>query len=173
MFRPTSRPQPPAGYYSGDQPNPNLRAFVEAHLRERPYDPASDDYAVETFTTSRTIENRRDPINDLHIYWSKKPYKAIQDYIRHYTRPGDLVLDPFCGSGGTALAALMEGRKAVAIDRSPAATFITRHYCTPVDAVALQAAFESLEQTLKPQIDSLYATRCDRCGGVAMTTYTV
>jgi hypothetical protein len=61
MFRPASLPQPPEGYYSGDQPNPNLRAFVEAHLRERPYDPTSDDYAVEAFTTSRTIENRRDP----------------------------------------------------------------------------------------------------------------
>jgi hypothetical protein len=25
----------PEGYYSGDKPNPNLRAFVESHLRER------------------------------------------------------------------------------------------------------------------------------------------
>jgi adenine-specific DNA methylase len=109
----------------------------------------------------------------LHIYWSKKPYKAIQDYIRHYTRPGDLVLDPFCGSGGTALAALMEGRKAVAIDRSPAATFITRNYCTPVDPEALRAAFAELEAKVKPEIDWLYATRCDRCDGPATTAYTV
>ena len=42
------------------------------------------------------------------------------------------MLDPFCGSGGIALAALMEGRKAIAIDRSPAATLITKNYCTPV-----------------------------------------
>lgn len=176
--RPTQRAQQTAlfrrqparstsGAYSGDQPNPNLRPFVEAHLRERPYEPASDHYEAPAFNSSRTIENRRDPINDLHIYWSKKPYKAILDYIRHYTRPGDLVLDPFCGSGGTALAALMEGRKAVAIDRSPAATFITRHYCTPVDAGELQAAFETLEQVVKPEIDKLYATRCDRCSGPA------
>ena len=66
-------------------------------------------------------------------------------YIRHYTQPGDLVLDPFCGSGGTALAALMEGRKAIAIDRSPAATFITKNYCTPVDPDELQPAFEELQ----------------------------
>lgn len=31
-------PKMPEGYYSGDKPNPNLRAFVEAHLLERPYD---------------------------------------------------------------------------------------------------------------------------------------
>src|SRR5260221_1929848 len=42
----------------------------------------------------------------------------------------DFLLDPMCGSGGTALAALMEGRTAIAIDRSPAATFITKNYCT-------------------------------------------
>ncbi len=70
-------------------------------------------------------------IYNMHTYWSKKPHTAIAEYIRHYTKPGDLVLDPMCGSGGTALAALMEGRKAVAIDVSPAATFITKNYCTP------------------------------------------
>ncbi len=35
-------PKMPEGYYSGDKPNPNLRAFVEAHLSERPYDPETD-----------------------------------------------------------------------------------------------------------------------------------
>jgi len=37
-------------------------------------------------------------VYNVHIYWSKKPHDAIQRYIRHYTRPDDLVLDPFCGS---------------------------------------------------------------------------
>ena len=109
----------------------------------------------------------------MHTYWSKKPHDAIRQYIRHYTKPGDLVLDPFCGSGGTALAALMEGRKAIAIDRSPAATFITKNYCTPVDVDELQAAFEELKARVKPEIDWLYETRCDRCGGKATTSYTV
>ena len=165
-------PEMPEGYYSGDRPNPKLRAFVEAHRRERPYDPESDDYDVPAFdqpiaTTKATA------IYNMHTYWSKKPHDAIRQYIRHYTQPGDLVLDPFCGSGSTALAALMEGRKAIAIDRSPAATFITRNYCTPVDPAALQAAFAELEARVKPEIDWLYETRCDRCGGRAATAYTV
>lgn len=46
IFRSSSLPQPPAGCYSSDQPIPNLRAFVEARLRERPYNPASDDCIV-------------------------------------------------------------------------------------------------------------------------------
>ena len=73
-------------------------------------------------------------IYNMHSYHQgKKPHDAIRQYIRHYTEVGDLVLDPFCGSGGTALAALLEGRRAIAVDRSPAATFITKNYITPVD----------------------------------------
>jgi len=165
-------PEMPAGYYSGDQPNPNLKAFVEQHLQERPYDPSTDDYDVPAF--DQPIETTKaTAIYNMHTYWSKKPHDAIRQYIRHYTQPGDLVLDPFCGSGGTALAALMEGRKAIAIDRSPAATFITKNYCTPVDVKELQKAFEELKRKVKPEIDWLYETRCDRCGGKATTAYTV
>ena len=67
----------------------------------------------------------------------------------------------------------MTGRKAIAIDRSPAATFITKNYCTPVDVIALKQAFEELKQKVKPEIDWLYETRCDRCDGPATTAYTV
>lgn len=165
-------PKMPEGYYSGDQPNLNLRAFVEQHLKERPYDPETDDYDVPAF--DKPIETTKaTAIYNMHTYWSKKPHDAIRQYIRHYTKPGDLILDPFCGSGGTALAALMEGRKAIAIDRSPAATFITKNYCTPVDIDELQKAFEELKRKVKPEIDWLYETKCDRCGGRATTAYTV
>jgi len=162
----------PVGYYSGDQPNPNLRAFVEAHMSERPYNPEHDDYEVAAFDTP--IETTKaTAIYNMHAYWSKKPHDAIRQYIEHYTQPGDLVLDSFCGSGSTALAALMGGRKAIAIDRSPSATFITKNYCTPVDVIVLKRAFEELKQKVKPEIDWLYQTRCDRCDGPATTTYTV
>ncbi len=164
--------QMPAGYYSGDQPNPNLRSFVEAHLAERPFDPEHDDYNVPAF--NKPIETTKaTAIYNMHTYWSKKPHDAIRRYIEHYTQHGDLVLDPICGSGGTALAALMTGRKAIAIDRSPAATFITKNYCTPVDIAALKQAFEELKQKVKSEIDWLYQTRCDRCDGPASTTSTV
>ncbi len=160
----------PDGYYSGDKPNPNLRRFVEEHATA--YDPEADDYSVPAF--DRPIETTKaTAIYNMHVYWSKKPHTAIRQYVRHYTRPGDIVLDPFCGSGGTALAALLEGRKAIAIDRSPAATFITKNHCTPVDPDALREAFEQVRREVQPEIDWLYETRCDRCGGKATTGYTV
>lgn len=167
-----SVPKMPEGYYSGDKPNPNLRKFVEDHLKEHPYDPETDDYDIPAF--DKPIETTKaTAIYNMHTYWSKKPHDAIRQYIRHYTKPGDLVLDPFCGSGGTALAALMEGRAAIAIDRSPAATFITKNYCTPVDVEELQATFEELKEKVKPEIDLLYETKCDRCGGKAKINFTV
>ncbi|MEQ8187754.1 MAG: DNA methyltransferase, partial [Candidatus Eremiobacterota bacterium] len=173
-FKPEKReiPKMPEGYYSGDKPNPNLKAFVEEHIKEKPYNPETDDYNVPAF--DKPIETTKaTAIYNMHTYWSKKPHDAIRQYIRHYTKEGDLVLDPFCGSGGTALAALMEGRKAIAIDRSPAATFITKNYCTPVDVEELREAFEELKKKVKPEIDWLYETKCDRCGGRATTAYTV
>jgi hypothetical protein len=160
----------PEGYYCGDKPNPNLRRFVEENAK--PYDPENDDYDVRAF--NKPIETTKaTAIYNMHVYWSKKPHTAIRQYIQHYTKPGEIVLDPFCGSGGTALAALLDGRKAIAIDRSPAATFITKNHCTPVDTDELREAFHQVRQQIQPEIDWLYETRCDRCGAKAMTGYTI
>ena len=109
----------------------------------------------------------------MHVYWSKKPHQAIRQYIRHYTKPGDIVLDPFCGSGGTAVSALLDGRKAIAIDRSPAATFITKNHCTPVDPDELRSAFQKVKQAVQKRDRLALRDSCDRCGGKAMTGYTV
>ncbi|MCL5960617.1 MAG: hypothetical protein M1358_15160 [Chloroflexi bacterium] len=160
------------GYYSRDKPNPNLQAFVESHVKDHPFVTKSDDYSVPAF--GKPIEATKvTAIYNMHRYWSKKPHDAIRQYIRHYTKPDDLVLDPFCGSGGTALAGLMEGRQVIAIDRSPAATFITKNYCTPVDVEHLHKSFEAIKEQVKPELDWLYETRCDRCGGKARTVFTV
>jgi len=156
--------------YSGDQPNPTLGTFVNAH--SSPYDSESDEYDVRAFNAPITT-TKATAIYNMHRYDSKKPHDAIRHYIRHYTKPGDIILDPFCGSGGTALAALIEDRKAVAIDRSPAAAFIAKCYCTPVDSAQVQREFEKIERKVRAELDWLYETRCDRCDGKATTAYVV
>ena len=166
----TSAPKMPDGYYSGDQPNPLLREFVE--LQGKPYEQNRDKYNVQAFHEAITL-SRATSIYHMHTYWSKKPYDAIRQYICHYTAEGDLVLDPMCGSGGTALAALMAGRKAIAIDRSPAATFITANYCSPQDMEEVRKAFFRVEHATKKEMDWLYETKCDRCAGPATTAYTL
>ena len=59
-----------------------------------------------TTTTGRRLpqtskEGKNDPIYNAHSYHTKVPPRGIIPYILHYTRPGDLILDPFCGSGMT------------------------------------------------------------------------
>ncbi|AGG05952.1 DNA methylase N-4/N-6 domain-containing protein [Dehalococcoides mccartyi] len=159
-------PKMPDGYYSVDKPNPNLRAFVEQHMKECPYDPQNDDYDVPAFdkpieTTKATV------IYNMHTYWSKKPHDAIRQYIRHYTKLGDLVLDPFCGSGGTAVAALIEGRKSVVIDLDPSATHITAGSVAIVNPTVVHNAIEQILSETDEIAKNLYEIQCPRCLGRA------
>lgn len=54
------------------------------------------------------------PRNKLHI--TEKPVELMMKYIENSTQPGDVVLDPFMGSGTTLEAARRLGRCAIGID---------------------------------------------------------
>lgn len=58
-------------------------------------------------------------------YPTQKPILLLQRIIELTTDPGDVVLDPFCGSGTTLIAAQLLGRKAIGIDISEEAIEIT------------------------------------------------
>lgn len=47
---------------------------------------------------------------------TQKPESLLARIIAASTQPGDLVLDPFCGSGTTGVAALRHGRRFIGID---------------------------------------------------------
>lgn len=94
-----------APYYTAC-PNPFIGDFIKEH--GHPYDPETDDYHREPFAAD-VSEGKNDPDlqRPLHSYLTKVPYKAIMRYILHYTDPGDIVLDGFCGTGMTGVAAQM------------------------------------------------------------------
>ena len=89
-------------------PNPFLGDFVKQNAR--PYDP-TEGYKRKPFAAD-VSEGKNDPIYNAHSYHTKVPHKAIMRYILHYTEPGDLVCDSFCGTGMTGVAAQMCGDKA-------------------------------------------------------------
>jgi 16S rRNA G966 N2-methylase RsmD len=95
----------------------------------------------------------------VHAYHTKVPAEAITGFIVANTNPGDRVLDPFCGSGMTGVAAAMAGRKAVLSDLSPAAVHIATNYTTPCEPEAFEMAVGRVLERVGDEINALYATR--------------
>jgi DNA modification methylase len=57
------------------------------------------------------------------------------------TDPGDFVVDAFCGSGSASIAALIEGRNAIAIDRDPDHLALTRKRLKDFEKAAISDDF--------------------------------
>jgi DNA modification methylase/predicted RNA-binding Zn-ribbon protein involved in translation (DUF1610 family) len=106
-------------------PNPFLPEIIERWEAERSQlreelglpDDSNDNgnggepvYHREPFAAD-VSEGKNDPIYNVHSYHTKVPHKAIMRYILHYTDPGDIILDGFCGTGMTGVAAQLCGDK--------------------------------------------------------------
>jgi len=93
-------------------PNPFLPLFIQHY--GKPYDP-SQPYSREPFAAD-VSEGKNDPVYNAHSYHTKVPHKAIMRYILHYTEPGDIVFDGFCGTGMTGVAAQFCGSREAVLD---------------------------------------------------------
>lgn len=110
----------------------------------------------------------------MHKYWSKKPYNLVSQYIDKYSKPNEIVLDPFCGSGVTITESVRLGRRAVGIDINPTAIVSTKMGLTHIDIKALKKTFEFLRSEVEQEINSLYQTDCPKCGNPkAISTHTI
>lgn len=87
-----------------------------------------------------------------HPFQGRKDPNVIQSYILHHTRIGDLVLDPFAGSGTTAREALVLRRKVVIVDINPIMEMITRASVLPVNLHDLREAFARVRKKVSATI---------------------
>jgi DNA modification methylase len=67
---------------------------------------------VNTFKTGR--------MDELSIHPTVKPVALIADAMRDCSKKGDLILEPFSGSGSTIIAGNQVGRRVAAIEIDPA-----------------------------------------------------
>ncbi len=161
-------------------PNPFLGDFVQFHGRR--YDP-EEPYFREPFAVDVSV-GKTDPLYKAHAYHTKVPHLAIVPSILHYTSPGDVVLDGFCGSGMTGVAtqwcnsapgdyrrALEEQwknekrqspvwgpRRAILNDLSPAATFIAAGYNLPFDLGEFAEASQALLHEVEDELGWMWET---------------
>lgn len=161
-----------APYYTAC-PNP----FVEEFIAENgtPYDEETDDYHREPFTADIS-EGKHDPLYMAHSYHTKVPYKAIMRYILHYTKPGDIVFDGFCGTGMTGVAAQLCSdystcftlgeskpsnigkRKAILCDLSPEAGFIAHNYNSNFNAIEFERYAKEILSECQKECGWVYET---------------
>ncbi len=165
--------------YATACPNPALAAWLAATTppghHERPYvDPGP-------FTTDVSA-GKNAPSYKAHSYPTKVPHPAIMRFILHFTEPGDVVLDGFCGTGMTGVAAQACGapdratkakiaaempdvrwgpRRAVLGDLLPSATFIAAGQCLPVDARAFEARSAAVLDRFEEEYAWMYRTADD------------
>jgi 16S rRNA G966 N2-methylase RsmD len=85
----------------------------------------------------------------VHPYFTRRPANVVRDYIKRYSEQEDVVLDPFGGTGVTAIEAFLLGRCAIQNDLNPFANFIARNIAdTSLASTApLRQAFERVEQS--------------------------
>jgi hypothetical protein len=154
-------------------PNPFGHDLVAVDTSPRP--------DVAPFATDTKV-GKGHAIYKAHSYVTKVPHQAIMRFLLHYTEPGDLVLDGFCGSGMTGVAAQACGRpdddireaieaelpnvrwgvrKAFLQDLSPSATFIASGLNQSVDHRSFDRASNALLNRFDRDWGWMYATTDD------------
>lgn len=66
------------------------------------------------------------PLGKVHPYWARKPFNIVRAIVEELSNDGELIADPFMGSGTIPFAALAAGRDAIGGDLSPLSVFLVR-----------------------------------------------
>lgn len=128
-------------------PNPWIGDFIAEWEAQKP--DTDEEYHREPFAAD-VSEGKNDPIYNAHSYHTKVPHKAIMRYILHYTNPGDIVFDGFCGTGMTGVAAQMCG------DRETVASL---GYQVKADGTILQEEIDESGKTVWKPFSNLGARK--------------
>lgn len=94
-----------------------------------------------------------------HKYWARKPHNVVRRALEAAgVGPGDLVLDPFSGSGVPLSEAAVLGARVVGCDVNPVAVELTRVTLDPPDPAVVRGAIGRLLAELEREFAPAYAT---------------
>lgn len=103
-IKPDGQPQ-----LSGDRPGMGFESIVFTHAKGRSRWNGGGRSSV--FTCNKFI-----PGDGPNVHPTQKPIPLLLELLDLFTDPGDLVLDPFCGSGSLGVACVRLGRRYIGID---------------------------------------------------------
>lgn len=112
-------------------------------------------------------------VYDAHTYHTKVPPEGIEEFLDYYTEPGDTVLDPFCGSGMTGIAAFRKGRNFILSDLSPAAAFIAFNLNSPISEKEYSNCISDILKKGRSLEQKLYSTTCRECSNQVNISFMV
>lgn len=100
----------------------------------------------------------------VHPYFTRRPYNVVRDYISYYSVPGNKILDPFGGSGVTAIESYLLSRTGIQNDINPLANFISDglYFLSILKPKDLQAAFIKVIDSVTPKIRELNVESNDK-----------
>jgi len=81
----------------------------------------------------------------LHPYPARMIPQIAKRLLERYAKANDVVLDPFCGSGGVLVEARLAGMHSVGIDINPLACLIAEVKSTPIDPKILSKHWTTLK----------------------------
>lgn len=136
-------------------PNPYVNDFFNDF--SKPFNEENDNYQREPFVADVSY-GKNDPLLNAHFYHTKVPPKAIEEYILHYTNENDIILDGFCGTGTTGIAANRTNRKAVLFDISPIANFIAHNQTSDNNLIHVYERAVQILKEVQNEFGWLYET---------------
>ncbi len=84
----------------------------------------------------------------LHPYPARMIPQVARKLILRYSKEGDLVWDPFSGSGSVLVESMLTRRASIGTDLNPFATFLSKVKTTPIDFEVLRKASVSLNNRI-------------------------
>lgn len=149
--------------------------------------------SVHALYSEALSSTRAGALYNAFSYPTKISAESIALFIATHTKPGDLVLDPFAGSGTTGLGALLcekptaamlasvrrlgidarwGPRRVVLVELSAIGSLVSRVLCTPPDHEAFAEATAALLGRVEQDLAELYRTHDDR-GNVGVVRHVI
>lgn len=128
-------------------------AFVCAKLENQSYNKKVDRSTTQVtlegeatwgFLRPFSIEESHQYTHGLHLYPAKMVPQIARELIAKLSDPSDVVLDPFCGSGGVLVESLVANRNSIGTDINLLALLLARVKTTPISKQKIHTTMGSI-----------------------------